>query len=398
MAGIREILLGVSPQKIALVLKRASIERDEGVEVDRKAAIWKTFAALQALPEILIAANAHGGRLMEVVLNGDLIQAADGSGFRAFAMGDDGILAQAKLFDPGHLTSLMNGAVLWRLASIAVAQKHLADISWALSNIEKGVSAIAVVQRSAQASKIEAAFGYLKQASAALADGDRNQAVRMKLEHVEAVMDAIQRTIEKLFEHCLRGSIKDPDLFGYDKLVSGFDGKLGELEGLLKEHRLAYLTRIAALRVLAAYPGERAIKAARASAIRDSLIRYEAMGLGIGGELSEQPGRWTGQAEAIRGTVIEYGKDAVNLINRALGKNVISVGGSSPGVTPYLDAVKAASRTKALELASRERGIAERLEKACTTTDRIVMAAGTPDRYLVEWGHGQPLSIRSLRA
>ena len=57
-------------------------------------------------------------------------------------MDDNGIVEQSRLFEPSRLTALVDVALIWRLASIVVAQKYLADISATLRNIEKGISSI----------------------------------------------------------------------------------------------------------------------------------------------------------------------------------------------------------------------------------------------------------------
>jgi hypothetical protein len=66
---------------------------------------------------------------MEVVINGDLVRAADGHGFRAIAMGAKGVREHARLFEVKNLQNVVNAAAVWQIASVLVAQKHLADIS-----------------------------------------------------------------------------------------------------------------------------------------------------------------------------------------------------------------------------------------------------------------------------
>lgn len=92
-------------------------------------------ASLQAVPSLQ---QAHQGRhLMEVVINNPLANAANGSHFLPFARGADGrMLEQAKLFKPGGLNSLVNASAVRQVASVVVAQKHLADISEKLDQIK----------------------------------------------------------------------------------------------------------------------------------------------------------------------------------------------------------------------------------------------------------------------
>lgn len=44
--------------------------------------IGRLNALIQAVPSLLVAGEAHGKKLMEVVINGDLVRAADGNGLR----------------------------------------------------------------------------------------------------------------------------------------------------------------------------------------------------------------------------------------------------------------------------------------------------------------------------
>ena len=66
---------------------------------------------------------------MEVVINGDLVQASDGDGLRAFAMESGHIKEHARLFDVQKLQNAINAAAIWQVASVVVAQKHLANAS-----------------------------------------------------------------------------------------------------------------------------------------------------------------------------------------------------------------------------------------------------------------------------
>ena len=67
---------------------------------------------------------------MEVVVDGTLARAADGSGLLPFVRGPNGrIVEQARLFDAANLQRMVSAAALWQVASVIVAQKHLADIS-----------------------------------------------------------------------------------------------------------------------------------------------------------------------------------------------------------------------------------------------------------------------------
>ena len=88
------------------------------------------------------------------------------------------------------------------------------------------MSAIAQFQRDEQASKIESAYEYLRQAERALLNGERESAVRHRLEAIEVDMDAIQRHLAKLFDARLDARIKNENLVGYSDIEKGFPEKL----------------------------------------------------------------------------------------------------------------------------------------------------------------------------
>jgi len=397
MAEIREIVLGTQSDKPALILRSVQASGIAASDVDKREPIWRALAALQALPDALIAAQVHSSRLMEVLIHGDLIPAADSIGFRAFAIGDRGIVEQAKLLNPNNLTALVDGALLWRFASIVVAQKHLADISRRLANIEKGISAIIQFQGDEQKSKIVGSLDYLRQVNGALTAGERSEGVKTMLEHIDRDMGGIQRHIEESFHRRLGEPIKG-DYRGYKSLSSGFQKKLDDLEESLKTHQLAGRTRVAALSVLATYPGENALKSARSAAIMESVKRCKEMVDHAESDLYSQTECWSGTNERIENDALRRGKKVLRtpqrLYEAVTGREIFPDKDDAGSLTPKLDAAKEMARAKAHKLADMEREAADELAKACFLTDRTVLEAATPVRFLVEWGQGRPLSVR----
>ncbi len=361
----------------------------DGVPEARDGAAWRALVALQALPELLLGAQVRTSSLMEVEINGDLVGASDGRGFRAFAMDDNGIVEQSRLFEPSRLTALVDVALIWRLASIVVAQKYLADISATLRNIEKGISSISGFQRSELTTRVESALGYLRQVQAAVGEGERSQAVRNKLEHIDPDMDQIQRQLERMLDERLRERVIDKDTFGYASLEQGFTIKLQDLEGLLKEHRLATLTRIAALRSFSAFPGESILKQARAMAVNDASLRYKAFNERMRVELDAEVAGWSGGPEQSLGLVKVISTGVWNLAADKLGEPRLIVKSDEKGLTPILDAAKSAASEKNKALTLREIEAAAKLAKACTATDLIVLESSRVDKYLLSWRGGE---------
>lgn len=131
---------------------------------------------------------------MEVVIDGALVRASDGNGFRAMSMGADGIREQARLFEAGDLTNLVNAAAVWQLASVVVAQKHLADISEKLTEIKEAVTSISDFLDAERRSVIQGTYQYLSQACEVLTQGELSPAIRLELESCERELLCVSLT------------------------------------------------------------------------------------------------------------------------------------------------------------------------------------------------------------
>lgn len=195
----------------------------------------------------------------------------DGVGYRAFAVGDHGIKEHARLFDADNLNTLVDAAALWRIASVVVTQKYLHDINQNLNEIKSVLHAVGQFQRDEQRSKIESSYEYLFQIEKSLKEGERSSAVRHRLEHIEAEMDAIQRHLSKLCDVRLNTAVAHDEMFGVDKLTKDMAAKAQDIHGLIQDHMLAGMTRLGALQMLALFPGEKTLKRARAESVRQSV-------------------------------------------------------------------------------------------------------------------------------
>lgn len=367
------------------------------------------LAALQGLPDLLFAGYVGSTKLMEVQIHGDLVRAADGVGYRAFVMGNGRIVEHAKLLDPSSLTALIDVALLCRLASILVAQKHLSDISATLKSLEKGVSHIAQFQRDEQASKIESAYEYLRQVERALSHGERESAVMHRLESIEADMDSIQRQLVKLFASSLATRIKHENMVGYSDIEEGFPAKLEALQKLLREHRLAGWARVGALQMLSVFPGEMGLKAARAEAIEASVTQNTSMCKQLDLDISFEVSQWSGKAESALTNASEFvmgqskfhkwvGEKFLPQPLQTKGRHLSLLRGPTGSATPRLDALKFAALSKIHQAANVEARSAGRLVNATTSVKGLVCEVDEPKRYVVEWGTAGPTRIFQIPA
>jgi hypothetical protein len=243
----------------------------------QSAPVSKLGALVQAAPSILVAGQAHGKHLMEVVINGDLVRATDGNGFRAFAMGAGKISEQARLFDVNALQNMINAAAIWQVASVIVAQKHLADISKKLGEIKDRVEAVAQFLDNQRQSRLRSTYEYLAQVCNALNAGELPLAARIHLENCERDLLEIQDHLETEFRQKLEKKVEDSELFGSKEMTGGISAKLDALGKIVEDLELCLKCRIAAWHVLCLYPGEPQLKAARRTSIEESLVSLQAL-------------------------------------------------------------------------------------------------------------------------
>jgi hypothetical protein len=220
-------------------------------------------AALQSVPSLLVAGEAKGKQLYEVVINGQLVRASDGNGLRAFSMGPKGIQEHARLFESGTLQNMINAAAVWQVASVVVAQKHLADISRKLDAITESVSSISRFLDNERQSRIEAAWRYLAQAKSVLSAGETPVSMRIQLEQCEWDLTEIQIHLHKEFRQLLAKPVSHGETVGTEDLARDISGKMTDLEAVLKSLELCLQTRIVAWHVLSLFPGEPALKDVR---------------------------------------------------------------------------------------------------------------------------------------
>lgn len=120
--------------------------------------------AAQAAPALMTAAEVANKHIMEVVIHGDLAKAADGNGLRAFSRATNGEFTEhARLYHADSLSNLVNAAAVWQIASVVVAQKHLADINKKLEDLQDGVNKISDFQQTERKTRIQAIFDSLKE-------------------------------------------------------------------------------------------------------------------------------------------------------------------------------------------------------------------------------------------
>lgn len=239
--------------------------------------VSRLSSMLQSVPSMLIAKGTSGKQLMEVIINGDLVRASDGNGLRAFTMGANGIKEHARLFDAKNLQHMINAAAVWQIASVLVAQKHLADISKKLEVIQIGIQDISYFLDSQRKARIQSSYEYLRQVSSALSSGELSPSVRNELESIERDLLEIQHHLEQEFRRKLEERVNDGDTFGTEDLTNNLLSKADRLKDLTQDMALCLQTRIAAWHVFSLYPGEPQLKRSRQETIQRSIDQLKEL-------------------------------------------------------------------------------------------------------------------------
>lgn len=268
-----ELLMGESPERAVVSIKsttsRAGFEN--AITLDLKSDLLTRFSSLlQAAPSLLVANGAGGKRLMEVVIRGDLTAAADGNGLRAFAMQGKKIVEHAKLFDAGKLQTMINAAAVWQVASVLVAQKHLADISQKLNEIKSAVQGISKFLDQQRRARIQSTYDYLAQVARAIAAGELSASTRGELESCERDLLEIHRHLLAQYRDLAGERVKHTETVGTEDLTRDIAAKITKLEEIAADMHMCLRTRIGAWHVLSAFPGEGNLIKARQASIEAS--------------------------------------------------------------------------------------------------------------------------------
>ena len=191
--------------------------------------IARLSVLLQAAPSMLIAAEASGKQLMEVCINGGLTRAADGNGYRAFAMASGKVSEHARLFEVDKLGAMINGAAIWQIASVLVAQKHLADINKKLDEIKDAILGISQFLDNQRKARLQSTFQYLRQVAMAISNGELSASVRNQLENCERDLLEIQIHLESEYRQNVEQQPKK-DTVGTEDLTNSLSNKLGRVD------------------------------------------------------------------------------------------------------------------------------------------------------------------------
>lgn len=236
---------------------------------------------LQAVPSLTIAREVATRNYMEIVTNGDrLLQTKEGV-LKAVTVGaDNKFTGIADVLQPARLAAMVNVSALIQVASIALAQKHLADISQKLSEIRQGVDAIRKHQKDERHSRVTGSIRYCEQLAASVLAGDLSAEVLQQIESQENELLRIQDHVMKDIRTAVDGirSVKDDEWFGSDGIRRAIKEQQNLLVELYRELILCIRARACAWQLLCVFPGREKRKEIRRRDIQRSIDGLDTCG------------------------------------------------------------------------------------------------------------------------
>lgn len=279
----RRIIIGPDSEhpafEISLAADETEFELAKAVPGNARLGLLSRMgASLQAVPSLLVQQAHQGRHLMEVVINNPLANAANGSHFLPFARGADGrILEQAKLFKPEGLNSLVNASAVWQVASVVVAQKHLADISEKLDQIKQEIVDLKDMFQDRLDGDIEGTYRYLRTVARTFAMGEVPEAARPELETCRRELLQVESSLIRMFERRVSSSLEHKETVGTGDLLVDTMKRYDELDKISGSLATCFKTQILAWHVLSLFPGEEAIAHAWKAETLESMDAFEKL-------------------------------------------------------------------------------------------------------------------------
>ncbi|WP_386340566.1 hypothetical protein O4D10_02165 [Xanthomonas citri pv. citri] len=223
---------------------------------------------LQTLPTVANAATFQSGQFMEVIVSGNLSEAAGGLLY-PFARGEGGkISALAKLKDPLVLSGAINGALVFQAVSVIVAQKHLADISRKLTELKNGIDEIKLFLERSRHHSILAIIDVIEKRIATVQAGNLDNQGIEQLNLCDQRLFEIQGHLADDINAALIGLSKVEkssswNPFSAADVQRAIEKNITRVEQLSEQWFLATQARLAGWTMLCTYPISQELKEAR---------------------------------------------------------------------------------------------------------------------------------------
>jgi len=235
-------------------------------------AVGRLNALLQAAPTTALAAQGVPENVFEVAINGPLLNAKDAAGnaiegtYRAMTNGGSGgIKEHGLLTKPENLSNAMNAAAVWQVASVVVAQKHLADISEKLDGIVTTINRVEGKLDGQRRGALMGAMDTLKEVSMPILQGEHTATNRQTLEDQYQKMMDKKHEIHQLLRDRINvlPNLQDTQTFGASEFPDKIREEIGEIGTLFQEALLCSRVRFQAWSLLTVLQGEPLLKKER---------------------------------------------------------------------------------------------------------------------------------------
>lgn len=235
-------------------------------------AVGRLNALLQAAPTTALAAQGVPENVFEVAINGPLLNAKDAAGnaiegtYRAMTNGGSGgIKEHGLLTKPENLSNAMNAAAVWQVASVVVAQKHLADISEKLDGIVTTINRVEGKLDGQRRGALMGAMDTLKEVSVPILQGEHTAHNRQTLEDQYQKMMDKKHEIHQLLRDRINvlPNLQDTQTFGASEFPDKIREEIGEIGTLFQEALLCSRVRFQAWSLLTVLQGEPLLKKER---------------------------------------------------------------------------------------------------------------------------------------
>lgn len=306
-----ELTFGPSAREAALTVRswgKASIPEDARPLSAEASYLSALGPILQMAPSVLTAAEMGSGQYMKVVVDGSLAAAKDGT-FMPFVRGSNGKVTDlARLQDPDLLRSLINAAAVWQVATVIVAQKHLADITQHLKAIRDVLDEVLTFQKTERRSKILGAVQYFQEVVEVLGRGGVAPSSRQTLENKYAELTSIQVHLEVEIRAFIKRIpfIKGNERFGSEELFRQMQTHNETLTAAIEDWHQCVGARLMSWYILMCYAGEHQTKVTRLRKIEESVHSFSTSDEALAG-IREKWDRRIDEADAFwnRGSTLE---------------------------------------------------------------------------------------------
>ncbi len=290
-------------------------------------------ACLQAAPSVLVQQANQGRHLMEVVINNPLANAVDGKHFLPFARGADGkIIEQAKLLNAEGLSSLGNAAAVWQVASVVVAQKHLADISAKLDEIKLEIAALKDALQDLLDGGVEGTYLYLSDVAKTFQIGEVPKFARVELESCRRGLLQTESALIKRFERRVAQQIEHKETVGTGDLLTETMTRYDELDQITFSLMTCFKTEALAWHVLSMFSGEEATAQVWKEGTLERMANFSSLQAKILETAKADAGRF--QSWFNWGSTLHQRRTGVQeRANTAVGKIELSVADCRVGMT-----------------------------------------------------------------